>query len=537
MNRVAIIAGIIIAGCFRYSSGNGQTVFSLVKGLQKQADENFDAELYIQAIPLYTDLLRKHPEIVNNRIPLAQCFYNTRQYEKAIRQYDRFLKETGKSLSYEDLYRYAEAQTVLQLYPVAIESYTQLLQSDPDNDLILKKIWRLKNIQYLLEDSTLSSVRPLNFTSTGSEICPVQYKNKLVFAATAKPSGIIKNINLKTNASFYQLYMVEKVSESHQPQEATLFDHPKPFAKELKVRYNIGPVAFYKENTEMVFVSSSEEVGISGERTLGLYFAKLENSQWVRTAAFPFNSNAYSINDVTINDSGTQLYFSSDMDGGIGNSDIYVSNLINGKWTKPQNLGEPINTPGNELFPYLQGSETLYFSSDGHPGIGGMDIFKTVITSSLHEEPQNLGYPLNSSMDDFGINIDSTGAHGYLTSNRLNGGNDDDLFEFDWDLQTYPFTISGVLRVKDHAWSDPSTIQVWSDQQVALIDSQRNKVIVETTTDSSGNFSITIPYLSRYFIQIIDKSGTMHKVSLDIQKHKTDATEHEIVIVKDMYSQ
>lgn len=270
---------------------------------------------------------------------------------------------------------------------------------------------------------------------------------------------------------------------------------------------------------------------------MGLYFAALADNQWTIMSAYPFNSVDYSINDVTINEEGTTLYFSSNMKGGIGGKDIYTSQQIDGRWSKPHNVGEPINTSGDDVFPFLHAGRTLYFSSDGHAGLGALDLFKSQIKPSGYEEPENLGYPVNSGSDDFGLSLDSKGVQGYLTSNRKNGGYDDDTYEFAIDLQTYPFTITGLVKYKEHAWSDQSAIHVWKNAKVSLVDSWQNKVTYATTTDADGNFSIIIPYFNRYHIVIVGEDGNEYKVSLDIQEYRTETSEYEIVIVRDIFTQ
>ncbi len=231
------------------------------------------------------------------------------------------------------------------------------------------------------------------------------------------------------------------------------------------------------------------------------------------------------------------LYFSSDMKGGLGGNDIYTSQLKDGRWSKPQNLGEDINTSQNEIFPYLHHDGSLYFSSDGLPGLGQLDLFKSETKSAGYSEPQNLGYPINSSYDDFGIAFDSLATHGYFTSNRKHGGYDDDIYELDMDLQQYPITITGVMKFKEHTWSEQSAIHPWPNVKFYLIDSRNGKSVFEGVTGEGGRFSITIPYFSKYFLQIVDLSGNEHKASLEIAKYRSEISNHEIVVVKDIFNQ
>jgi hypothetical protein len=455
-----------------------------------------------------------------------------KDYKKSVSIYNSFLAGKG-DLPRQDLYDYAELQTAVGNIPVALEFYSRYLKIDPDDDLVARKIWRLNNIQYLYEDSTHFSIRPVNVNSSYGEMCAVPFQNGIVFTSNRERTKMVEDINGKLNLPFYQLYKAELKQDTLEGADLEV-EQLTDFGKSIKSRYNTGPVAFYLKGQRMVFASTSENKSDRGHRTLGLYFATLERNKWRIVSAFAYNGNDYSISDVTINEEGTKMYFSSDMKGGLGGKDIYTSTLVNGKWTKPKNIGEPVNTSRNEVFPFLHNDATLFFSSNGHAGIGELDIFKAQVKDDVFGEPENVGYPINSSSDDFGLVLDSLGFHGYLSSNRVNGGFDDDIFEFDMDIQSYPFTITGVIKYKEHTWSDESAILPWPNIQVLLIDSRLGLGVAESITDDDGNFSITIPYFSKYYIQVID-NGRELKASLEIPKQAAETYEHEIVLVKDVF--
>jgi hypothetical protein len=223
------------------------------------------------------------------------------------------------------------------------------------------------------------------------------------------------------------------------------------------------------------------------------------------------------------------------MPGGFGGKDIYRSVNINGSWSKPENLGEAINTAYDETAPFLHLKKVLYFASSGHAGLGGTDIFKVMITNSSAGEVENMGYPINSTSDEFGINIDSLSTHGYFSSNRKNGGYDDDLYEFDMDLQTYPLELMGTLRFKEFAWNDSSELKPLGNARYYLIDNLREVIVHEGTSDEKGNFKWTIPYFSKYRVRVIGPDNDEHVVSLEIPKHRKDQSNHEIVVVKDLF--
>jgi tetratricopeptide (TPR) repeat protein len=539
MSAVKIFGWIILMSCIIMAHhGECQSsVFSILQDPIKLADKCYADGNYLEAIELYENLLNKNSANWQVQLKLAQSYYQVKDYEKSIAAYNSYVKRKGNELPWVDMYHYAEAQTALKNYPESLEYYKRCLENKPDNELVAKKIWRLNNINYLYEDSAHYAVRPMEMINTTyGELCPIPYKDKVVFTSNRREVRAVEKMNGKLNTPFYQLYSISWAMDTT-TQNKSFGGKPTVFARSVKSKYNIGPVSFYNNDSKMVFVSSSEKREEGSNHTLGLYFASMRDRKWILDSAYPHNSDAYSINDVTISEDGTRLYFSSDMKGGFGGKDIYTSQWLDGKWSKPRNLGETINTSENEVFPYLHADGTLYFSSNGHAGIGELDIFKAQIKSEGYSEPQNVGYPLNSNYDDFGLSFDSLGTHGYFTSNRKNGGYDDDVYEFDMDLQTYPFTITGVIKFKEHTWSEESTIQVWSKVKIFLMDSWLGMGVYESHTDSEGNFSIVIPYFSKYYIQIVDEEGHAHRASLELQKYRAETNVHEIVIVKDIFKQ
>lgn len=539
MSRMRICIWIILMSCIIMAhQGDCQSsVFSILKDPLKLADKSYAEGNYMEAIELYENVLDKNSANSQVQLKLAQSYYQVKSYEKSIAMYNSYVKNNSKNLPWFDMYRYAEAQTALKDYPAALEYYKRCLEDKPDHELVAKKIWRLNNINYLYEDSSHYAVRPMEMINTNyGELCPIPYQNKVVFTSNRSEVKAVEKMNGKLNAPFYQIYSVSWTMDTT-TQAQSFMGKPKVFTKTVKSKYNIGPVSFYNKGSRMAFVSSAEEREEGSNHTLGLYFASIKNHKWVLDSAYPHNSDDYSIHDVTISEDGTRVFFSSEMKGGFGGKDIYTSQWLDGQWSKPRNLGEAINTTESEEFPYLHADGTLYFSSNGHAGLGALDIFKVQVKPEGYSEPQNVGYPLNSSHDDFGISFDSLATHGYFTSNRKNGGYDDDIYEFDMDLQTYPFTITGVIKFKEHTWSDESTIQLWPGVKVFLMDSWLGIGVNESQTDSEANFSIVIPYFSKYYIQIVDEDGHAHKASLEIQKYRTETNVHEIVIVKDIFTQ
>lgn len=508
-----------------------QTVFDLLRNEAVLGDKYYENKYYKDALRLYLGAMKRHPARIENQLRLARCYYSLKEYKESINYYDNYINQKS-SLPLQDLYCYAEAQAATSNYNAAVDSYRKYLVKDPNDEVVKKKIWQLNNIQYLYEDSSRYSVMPVSFNTTEGEICPAFYHQGIVFMSNSREVQMVEKINASLNTPFYKMFrsnalgVDEKISEFN---FGDVYPFDIAFASE---GYNAGPVAFYDDYKKMVFVSSNAKTNAGGARNLQLLFATKTDKGWQATGSFPYNSLNYSISDPSINKEGTILYFSSDMEGGFGGRDLYRSTLVDGKWTPPQNLGASVNTPKDEVFPYIHLDRTLYFSSNGHPGMGELDIFKAAIIPDGFLEVENLGYPVNSGADDFGLVIDSNERHGYFSSNRKNGGFDDDIYAVEMDLLTYPLAIRGVLKYKEITWGDSLDLKIMPNAKISLIDNARNVVVHESTSDNKGNFTITIPYFSKYVIRVTGENNEQNMSSLDIPKRRQELSSYELVIVK-----
>jgi tetratricopeptide (TPR) repeat protein len=511
-----------------------QTVFSVLQGPAKLGDEEFEKHNYKGAIEFYESAMAKDPGNTDVLSKASQCYWLLKDYKNCVEMF-RALEKNGIALTQSEIFNYAEAQAAIGNYRAAIASYKKYLDGDKQNELVSKKIWALSNIGFLQEDSSHYKIKLLETLATkASEMGVALNSNGIVFTSNRKGSRPIDMAMGDVAGPYYELYVAGLKVDS--ATNKISLSKASRFAKSLGFSYNVGPVAFYNHNQKMIFVASAQKTADDGSRQLGLYFAELKNDKWKVTSAWPHNSENYSISDITINDEGNRIYFSSNMRGGIGGKDLYVSVSKDNTWSKPSNLGDAINTKRDEAFPYLHRNGTLYFSSDGLPGIGGLDIFRSTITKNGYSEPENIGYPINSQGDDFGLAFDSLAIHGYFSSNRLHGGLDDDIYEFQMDLQTYPFQMTGVLKYKDHNWSDTLDIHTWGNVKLSLIDTWQNITIQETTSGPDGDFVLTIPYFSRYHILVTDENDNVHKASLELEKYRTEAYRYEIVIVKELFA-
>jgi len=349
-----------------------------------------------------------------------------------------------------------------------------------------------------------------------------------------KRPQFIEKVDAASHASFYETYSTDIHSDTTL-NSPVRYENIRHFDFESLSGLNIGPVIFYGNDQKMAFVASANEAGADGARTLQLYFSEKKGGKWSIPLPYKYNSLQYSISSPAISNDGKVLYFSSDMKGGLGGKDLYTSAFYHGEWSVPVNLGASVNTARDEEFPYLHQSKTLYFSSNGHAGIGGLDIFYTAILDSGFSEPENMGYPMNSSYDDFGIMLDSSGTRGYFSSNRKNGGYDDDVYKFKMDLQSYPVTIKGILKYKESRLNELSEARILAKAKIFLIDNDRHSTVYEGSSDDQGNFSVVVPYFSTYIVRVVGDDGREEDVVLEIPKFTSQLSDHEIVIIKNIF--
>ena len=294
---------------------------------------------------------------------------------------------------------------------------------------------------------SLYTVKPANINTELSDFGPAFYNNKLVFSSSRQDMQRSQNnpgSNWTGNA-FNQLFYGELANET--------VGKPAFFLNDLKNSANIGPVSFSGNGKWVVytknnFVDGTRQVPGSGLQ-MSLYIAEIDiNGNWKTAKAFPYNSDAYSNGYPSVSADGTVLYYASDRPDGFGGYDIYVSKKINDAWSTPINLGPIVNTMGNEISPSFDGRD-LYFSSDWHPGFGGMDIFRAESESDNWTKVFHLGSEINSSRDDYGFVFDHSKNIGFFTSNRTGGKGYEDIY------QIRKITDNIVITVLDEKANQP----------------------------------------------------------------------------------
>lgn len=325
----------------------------------------------------------------------------------------------------EDKLYYAQALAMNGRYEESRKWYAQYAREVRHDERGKMFTESYEDTAHFHQDSHRYQIELAPFNSPQADFSPMYYREHIIFCSNRENN---KNIFAKRHnwnkALFLDLYKVQGRAGT-----------PEPFHENLNSKYHEGPTVFYNGYRNIIFTRNNYHQGkyktsSDGTNKLKLFLADVSNGEWTNIREFPYNSDEYSVGHPAMSTDGTTLYFVSDMPGSLGGTDIFMSTLQSGIWSRPINLGPGINTQGNEMFPFVDANNNLYFSSNGIPGLGGLDIFMAKNIDGKLRKPQNIGVPINSSQDDFGIIIDVDRAEGYFSSNREGGVGDDDIYWF-----------------------------------------------------------------------------------------------------------
>ncbi len=424
--RISLLHKLLLSFCFCFLS------FSSFAQMDK-ADKLYADYKYAQAIELYK------PIADNGNIrairKIAECYRKLNDYDNAEKYYALVVADKNaipKSYLYYGQIlmaneEYDDAKTWLQKY----------LSLKPDSDTsfartLLLSCTTAKGTELSSRKLKVKNMTDLN--SVASDFCAVPYEDGIIF--TSARQGKING----TSGSGYQEVFFARYNE-----DSTFAIEPLKGVVNSK-NYNSGPACVDTNKQIIYFTKNNFQDGDAvtnkkGDVTLKIFSAKKSKDGWKDIKELELNDVEYSCAFPSINKEGNILFFSSDRGGGYGGKDIYYSTLQNGAWGKPKNAGKSINTAGDERYPYIHSDGTLYFSSTGLPGLGGMDIFKC-IPNKLGEfsKPENLGKPFNGPTDDFGFYLDGNYSTGFFSSDRTGGVGSDDIYRF--EFSDIPFELN-----------------------------------------------------------------------------------------------
>lgn len=372
---------------------------------------------------------------------LAECYRMLNDPKNTALWYESIM-DNDSIIESDDKYYYAQALSSIGDYSKAKLWFAIYSEGAPGDKRSKKYAAHLDNLEHLYKDSSRFHLDTVNFNSETADFSPAYYKDGLVFV-----SGRSKRLTkFKWNESaFFDLYLCAKDSSGN-------YTEPTAFNKKLNTRYHEGPLSFYNNGKSLVLTRNNFERGnllksSDGVTKLKMYFSSIdEDGKWSKSTPFQYNSGEYTVGHPTITEDGLTMYFISDMPGGYGGTDIYVSRYTGEEWGEPQNLGSEVNTEAKEMFPFLHNEDILYFASNGHGGLGGLDILKYDLSS---REVSNIGYPINSEKDDFGLIVNAAGNQGFMASNRNSPYGVDNIYRFEFLPSTNIYYDFAKWAVRD----------------------------------------------------------------------------------------
>jgi hypothetical protein len=382
--------------------------------IQKHADLYFERHAYSHAAKLYHRLVISDPENKDIHLKLGDCYRNLREPAKAAYWYAQSLKIDRSST--EHFFHYASVLCASGKYQLAKYWYQAYLKLNPEDQ-------RAKNaLASLVEPQNLFDVRfeikPLKIELQGKIFGPTIFDNGLVFVGEGNTGSLVKKITTWQEGPYFDLYFVPINDEGKA-------GFPKYLDDQLNSVFHEGPVVFFDQGNKVILTRSNFKRGQEDTRNLQLMIAERKPSGSWGSPRKLFHHPDYSIGHPAINQNGKVIYFASNKPGGFGGTDLYRSECRDGVWQEPINAGPIINTSGNELFPSLDEQGVLYFSSDGHGGLGGLEILK--VNPHKIQKPINMGHPINSPGDDFGITWVPGENSGYFSTDRTG---QDKIYQF-----------------------------------------------------------------------------------------------------------
>ncbi len=441
------------------------------------ANKMFDQHKYVSAQEAYLKVIEKKYRNAETLKNLGDSYYLNGQPENAEKWYKEFITSYPDQVAPEYLFRYALCLKSIQDYTGSDNYMDQLLLAKPDDqraNLFDKQRDYLKRIAY---QSGRYEIENLPINSIFSDFGTAFYQDVIVFSSSRDTLLFNKRVHKWTEESFLELY------EAKYDPETNSVSDPKQFSKELSTKFHESTPVFTNDGNTIYF-TRNHDIDDKSEMVRLKIYRSFKNSEgsWTLPEDLPFNNTNYSTSHPSISPDGKTLYFSSDMPGGYGMSDIYAVTIYDdGSFGTPINLGNEINTEGKETFPFITHDE-LYFASNGHPGLGGLDIFVSKTTTSPLEII-NVGSPINSPKDDFAFIINTETEKGYFSSNRDGGKGSDDMYSLHELEPIKSFDLTTVLGTI----SDNKTYEAINDAVITIYDSDNN-IIQEEISFDKGNY-------------------------------------------------
>lgn len=458
-----------------------------------RANELYKQFAYKEASELYEQVLKKKPSDGVAMKNLGQCYWKLNDMANTEKWYAKIVELP--TVQPEDYIFYAmslETNGKLAEAKTYYEKFKQTANMDKRGE---RKLKSYEMMPEFLPDSIYYKVSPFPYNTADNDFSPAFYQDGLAFVSSGLYDSYVKSKSPWTGEPFFDLFYSRGIASSD-----TLFVAPVPLSPEINTKYHEGPISLNEDENMLLFSRSSfingkVTLGADKQNRLAIYAATDKIHGWKKIKSLNINNPDYSVCHPALSADGNTLIFASDMQGGFGGMDLYVSTYEAGKWSEPENLGAVVNTEGNELFPYLYRDSLLYFASNGRPGMGGLDIYASEWKGKKAKEANNVGYPINTPYDDFGLIYNGTKRTGFFSSNRPGGRGGDDIYRFKNTKPNYKLKIFAF----DEASKTPMK------KLLIKIMDKNGKLKKEILTDSLGKASYAITKGETYTVMSTEK--------------------------------
>lgn len=429
---------------------------------EKRGDKYVFNYSFAKAIDMYTQV---DPLSIEGQRNLAKSYSSLDSNTQAEATHAKIITASSGVVP-EDYYNYAVILKTNGKYAESDAAMDKFVAGKPTDLRAQSYVSGKSNFRTLQTDVGRYKITHLDINTEGADFGPAYFRDRLVYISTRATPAFIMHKDNWHRKPYLDMYVAE--IDGNQLKKA------KDLSKVLNGRMHDGPISFSNNDSFCAYTRNNYD-DTSEDRVVELQiaFSTLKEGEWQDPIPFTYNGNGYSNGHPSLTADGKTLYFSSNMPGGFGGADIYKSTRdASGTWGKPENLGNLVNTEGDELFPFVQEKkQLLLFSSNGRFGLGGFDIFVCELKGTSFGRIFNAGSPLNSQYDDFGAAINTTMTKGYFASNRVGGTGDDDLYAFDilkgFDIRK---RIEGFAK-ETNGKVIPSTSVVLYDDQNIVADS------------------------------------------------------------------
>ncbi|WP_431133320.1 OmpA family protein [Psychroserpens mesophilus] len=479
-------------------------------GKTKKADKHFNRLEFVKAAEEYNKLVEDGDESEYIYKQLALSYYNVYNSEESEKW---FYKALETSQDPELIIKYVEMLKANGKYELSNEWMQRFAKMRPSDDRAIAYTNNPDYLPKILEKGKKFNIQSLGFNTKYSDFGGTLKNGKLYITSARNTSRRTYGWN---DEPFLDIYELTK-NDDGTYQAATMVED------KVNTKYHEGVVSFSPDGKTMYFSRESyfekeyEKDSITKVRysLLHLFKATKSGSTWSNVEGFDLNSENYSVKNPSVSPDGKSLYFSSDMPGGFGMFDIYKVDINDdGSLGEPMNLGQKVNTQGQEMFPFISSNNTLYFSSNGHLGLGGLDVFHTKVVDGKTGPVRNIGIPINSNADDFAFNLDEETKEGFVSSNRDGGLGSDDIYAIKRLQPLNDVLIAGTVV-------DSETGEPVNAASVTLYDDQGNKVLSKVT-NSDGTVDFIVEAGKESALEVVMDGYVSQKLTINASENEEE---------------